>query len=179
MNRGNVYHQYPYGWYWFCAKILGIQRCNLVRVPIYMLFMLVIRSTFAEYPLEESAYPVIENEPNVTTSIKNEEAGGKCVNLILEDTYTIDNQQLPDSKQGLRTVKISRNTGDTGRHFSQIFIGAVINTVRDFDQNTVVNIFATTNPMNTKHIASRAFALADRGNIQNLFVFQQNNSDGR
>ena len=179
MNRGNVYHQYPYWWYWFCAKILGIRRCNLVRVPIYMQFKLVIRSTFSDYPLEESAYPVVENESSVTTSVKNEEANGHYINLVLEDTYTIEEKQIPDSKQGLRTVKISRGTGDTGRHFSQKFIEAVINAVRDFDQDTVVNIFATTNPMNTKHIASRAFALADRGNVKNLYVFQQNNSDGR
>ena len=36
MNRKRVYHDYSYAWYWFCAKILGIKKCDLVLVPIYM-----------------------------------------------------------------------------------------------------------------------------------------------
>ncbi len=180
MNRGNAYHQYPYAWYWFCANILGIRKCNLVRVPIFMQFKLVIRGTFVDYPLEETAYPPVENEDDTSTNVENGEAGGQEVNLILEDTYTINNKQIPESKRSLRTIKISRNDGnDKGRHFSQKYIDAVINTVRDLDQNTVVNVYATTNPMNTKHIASRAFALADRGNIQHLYVFQQQSSGDR
>ena len=178
MNRKNIYHKYAYGWYWFCSKILGIQKCNLVRVPIYMQFMLVIRGTFADYPLDESAYPVVENES--ATSTINSEVHEKEMNLILEDTYLVDFKQIPKMKQGLRTIKVSRNDGkDKGRHFSQKYIEAVINTVRNLDNDSIVNIFATTNPMNTKHIASRAFALADRGNVQHLYVYQQKSSDDR
>lgn len=179
MNRSNVYHQYPYGWYLVCAKILGIRKCNLIRVPIYMQFMLVIRGTFSEYPLDESEYPIIDNESSAITSMTNTEADNKNINLILEDTYSVNNKQIPKTKQGLKTITISRNAGDKERHFSQKFIETVINTVRNLDQNTIVNIYATTNPMNTKHIASRAFALADRGNIQHLYVFQQKKTDGR
>lgn len=180
MNRGNTYHQYPYVWYWFCANILGIRKCNLVRVPIFMQFILVIRGTFANYPLEEMAYPIIENESNPSIDVIHTTADGQEINLILEDTYVIDSQQIPKLKQGLKTIKISRNDGiHKGRHFSQKFIDAVIDTVRNLEQNTIVNIYATTNPMNTKHIASRAFALADRGNIQHLYVFQQQSSGNR
>ena len=178
MNRSNVYHEYAYGWYLFCSKILGIQKCNLERVPIYMQFMLVIRATFADYPLDESAYPVVENESDAITSTINSDVREKELNLILEDTYLVDSHQIPKAKQGLKTIKVSRNNGkDKGRHFSQKYIDAVINTVRNMDQDSIVNIFATTNPMNTKHIASRAFALADRGNVQHLYVYQQKNSD--
>ena len=180
MNRSNVYHKYVYGWYWFCAKVLGIQKCNLERVPIYMQFKLVIRGTFADYPLDESAYPVVENESDVSISTINLEVCDKEINLILEDTYLVDSQQIPKTKRGLRTIKISRNDGkDKGRYFSQKYIEAVINAVRNLDQDSVVNIFATTNPMNTKHIASRTFALADRGNVQHLYVYQQNNFGNR
>ena len=180
MNRGNAYHQYPYAWYWFCANILGIRKCNLVRVPIYMQFKLVIKGTFTDYPLDESAYPVAENEADACTSVINEEVHDKEVNLILEDTYCVEPQQISRIKQELRTMKVSRNNdSNKERHFSQKFIDAVINTVRDLDQNSIVNIYATTNPMNTKHIASRAVALADRGNIQHLYVYQQKNSDDR
>ena len=39
-NTKNVYHDYSYIWYWFCAKILGYKKCNLKLVPIYMQFKL-------------------------------------------------------------------------------------------------------------------------------------------
>ncbi len=40
MNTVKSYHDYSYGWYWFCAKILGIKQCNLAYVPIHMQFKL-------------------------------------------------------------------------------------------------------------------------------------------
>ncbi len=180
MNRGNAYHQYPYWWYWLCAKILGIRKCNLVRVPIYMQFKLVIRGTFPEYPLDEASYPAAENESKTKIVVNNSDADKKEINLILEDSYAIDTRQIPKEKLGLRTIKISRNDGNCqGRHFSQQYIETVINTIREMEKGAVVNIFATTNPMNTWHIASRAFALADRGNLEHLYVFQQKNSTER
>jgi len=180
MNKRNVYHDYCYVWYWFCAKVLGIKKCNLVHVPIYMQFKLVIRGTFDEFPLDEDEFPIMDNEPECNVLIINEDAYGDEINLILEDTYAIKEIQIPKTKRGLYTIKISRNNGTTnGRHFSQKFIEATINAVRGIRQVTVINIFATTNPMNTKHIAKRVFALGGRGNVEHICVFQQAGSDKR
>lgn len=33
MCNKNIYHDYSYFWFCFCAKILGINKCNLVLVP--------------------------------------------------------------------------------------------------------------------------------------------------
>ena len=99
------------------------------------------------------------------------------INILLEDTYPIKNEQIPISKRNLLTIKISRNDGTTrGRHFSQNFIETTINTVRTLDTIKEVNLYATTNPLNTMHIAKRVFSVADRGNIKHLYVFQQNNA---
>ena len=48
-NKGNEYKNYPYFWYWMCSKILGYTECNLILVPIYMQFKLIIRDTFYKY----------------------------------------------------------------------------------------------------------------------------------
>lgn len=179
MNESNIYHSYSYGWYWFCSKILGIKQCNLVLVPIYMQFKLIIRKTFKEFPLNENEYPIIDNE---TINIKksNTSESQNKVNLILEDTYSIDDKQIPPLKQNLFTIKISRNNGKSyGRHFNEKFIEETINVVRGLQSVSEMNIYATTNPLNTKHIAQRVFALADRGNIEHLYVFQQDNSGAR
>lgn len=179
MNRKRVYHDYCYAWYWFCAKILGIKSCDLVLVPIHMQFKLVIRATFQEYPLDETEYPVVENESDSKVSETNQEEPTREINLVLEDTYAIEVRQIPKSKQGYRTIKISRNSGaDNSRHFSQKYIEAIIKCVRGLKGKVSVNVYATTNPMNTKHIAKRAFGLGERGNVEHLYVFQQG-KDGR
>lgn len=179
MNRKRVYHDYSYAWYWFCAKVLGIKSCDLVLVPICMQFKLIIRATFSEYPLEENEYPEEENEAEITISEQNHEKSNEEINLILEDTYVIEAWQIPKSKQAYRTIKISRNNGsDSSRHFSQKYINGIINCVRDLKGKVTINVYATTNPLNTKHIAKRAFGLGERGNIKHLYVFQQS-KDGR
>ena len=74
---------------------------------------------------------------------------------------------------------MSRNIGtDNTRHFSQKYIDTIINCVRGIKGKTTIYIYATTNPMNTKHIAKRAFGSGERINIEHLFVFQQE-KDGR
>lgn len=179
MNRKRVYHDYCYAWYWFCAKILGIKSCDLVLVPIHMQFKLVIRATFQEYPLDETEYPVVENESDSKVLETNQEDPTREINLVLEDTYEIEARQIPKSKQGYRTIKISRNSGaDSSRHFSQKYIEAIIKCIRDLKGKVSVNVYATTNSMNTKHIAKRAFGLGERGNVEHLYVFQQS-KDGR
>ena len=172
MNESNRYHDYPYSWYWYCSKILGIMKCNLVLVPIYMQFLLVIRNTFAEYPLHEEDYPIIESERS-SVSVINQNASESEINLILEDTYPI--VDIPATKRQLKTIKILRSDSDNcGRHFSEQFIEEIINAVRKENEDITINIFATTNPMNTLNIARRVFMTANRANVKHLYVFQQN-----
>lgn len=180
MNRRNIYHRYPYMWYYFCAKVLGIKKCSLILVPIYLQFKLVIHNVFEEFPLDDCDYPVLENEGNCAVIKYNFSNEYNEVNLMLEDTYPLEITQLPDNKNNLPTIKISRNDGcDVGRHFSNKFVDSVINVVRAFPDGVQVNIYATTNPMNTMNIARRAFRMATRGNIKHLFVYQQMSSGNR
>lgn len=179
MNRMRVYHDYSYTWYWVCAKILGITSCDLVLVPIYMQFKLVIRATFSEYPLDGTEYPVAENESESKVSELNHKKTKGEINLVLEDTYIIEERQLPKSKREHRTIKISRNSSaDNSRHFSQKFIDEIIKCVRGLKGKVTINVYATTNLINTKYIAKRAFGLGERGNVKHLYVFQQS-KDGR
>ena len=174
MNRDtNIYHDYPYFWYLYCAKILGIKKCNLINVPIYMQMRLVIHQIFDEYPLNDNEYPADENE--VVSVIKeNEKNKGLECNLILEDTYPLEEIQIPRTMRKLYTVKVSRHTnGDFGRHYSEEFVSKIINEVRNLPNGITLNVFATTNPKNTMNIARQVFAQAERGNISHLYVYQQ------
>lgn len=82
-NTKNVYHDYPYMWYWICAKILGYTKCNLKRVPIYLEFKLVLEDTFSKYDVgTEDDYPKIENE-EIEIYKKNWNPGSQEINLIV------------------------------------------------------------------------------------------------
>ena len=49
-----------------------------------------------------------------------------------------------------------------------------MNEVRNLPSNIKkANVFATTNPQNTMNIASSAFKLGERGNLDKVIVFQQ------
>lgn len=178
MNNSNVYHDYPFFWYWFCARILGIKKCNLILVPIYMQFKLVIEDIFDEYPLDEDDFPVIKDEADSDVKkIKiNVDMELSEMNLILEDTYIIESKQIPFSKKDLPTIKISRNINNNHtRHFSPKFIQKISEEIRKLPQINRINIYATTNPMNTLRIIRTVFKMADRGNIDHIFVYQQEN----
>lgn len=100
--------------------------------------------------------------------------------MILEDTYPIKTNQLPQNKKNLPTIKISRNDGvKFERRFSDDFINSVINEIRKFPSDNTINIFATTNPKNTIHIVKRVFVTGGRGNTKHLFVFQQDSKGNR
>lgn len=178
MNNSNVYHDYPFFWYWFCARILGIKKCNLILVPIYMQFKLVIEDIFDEYPLDEDDFPVIKDEADSDVKkIKiNVDMELSEMNLILEDTYVIESKQIPFSKKDLPTIKISRNINNNHtRHFSPKFIQKISEEIRKLPQINRINIYATTNPMNRLRIIRTVFKMADRGNIDHIFVYQQEN----
>ena len=176
MNNSNVYHDYPFFWYWFCARILGIKKCNLILVPIYMQFKLVIEDIFDEYPLDEDDFPVIKDEADSDVEEINMDMELSEMNLILEDTYVIESRQIPFSKKDLPTIKISRNINNNHtRHFSPKFIQKISEEIRKLPQINRINIYATTNPMNTLRIIRTTFKMEDRGNIDHIFVYQQKN----
>ena len=137
-NRGNYYKQYRYGWYRICSKILGYSECNLIQVPIYMQFKLVLNDTFDKYNCGE-----FDKKENDTISV---------------------------SKSNFSR----NNTNDVNRYDSPELVRCVVNEVRSLNNNIKkVNVYATTNPLNTKNIASSAFKLGGRDNFNEVRVFQQ------
>ncbi|MFR5684675.1 MAG: hypothetical protein ACLUD1_11680 [Clostridia bacterium] len=180
-NTQNVYHNYPYLWYCFCAKILGYKKCNLKLVPIFTQFKLVLNDTFPEYYVgTDEDYPVIENE-HIDIQKKNYNQVSEEVNLILADTYPIDiRQQIPINKRRLSTIIIERDRPDVSRYYSPQFVAKIVDEVRRLPSNVKdINVYATTNPKHTLKIARDAFKLAERGNIEKLVVFQQEKKGNR
>lgn len=171
-NKGNEYKDYPYGWYWICSKILGYSECSLILVPLYMQFKLVLRDTFEKYYCGE--YPKKEADEIEIKKI-NLEQGFDEINLMIADTYKLSEKQLPSLKAGKPTIIISRdNKEDYNRYDSPELVQTVVNIVRGLPVDVkMVNIYAATNPLNTKIIVQDAFKLGGRDNINCIIVFQQ------
>lgn len=171
-NRGNYYKQYRYGWYQICSKILGYSECNLIQVPIYMQFKLVLNDTFDKYNCGE-----FDKKENDTISVSKSNFSHETdeVNVMISDTYPLSLSQLPEIKKNIPTLLISRNnTNDVNRYDSPELVRCVVNEVRSLNNNIKkVNVYATTNPLNTKNIASSAFKLGGRDNFNEVRVFQQ------
>lgn len=178
-NKGNVYHNYPYIWFFVGSKILGYGKCTLKLVPIYLQFKLVLKDTFDEYLIgSDEDYPKIENE---TIEVKKDNMPVQFdeVNLVFSDTYLVKQNQLPINKKSLPTIFILRDNNDNNRYYSDMFIKKIVQEVRNLPEDININIFATTNPKHTKCIVEQAFKLADRGNINKLYVFKQESTANR
>ena len=180
MNRVNTYHSYPYWWFWFSAKVLNIRKCNLKKVPQYMQTKIVVNELFDDFPIDDNDYP--EDNAEVKLERKNFRNGNipKEINLVIEDTYPIEYRQLPRLKASLPTIRVYRERGnDLSRHYSPELIKTVSSELRQLPEGITVNIFATLNPKNMLYIARNALAMAERGNVKHLYVFQQKSIDGR
>lgn len=179
-EAGNEYYNYSYEWYWFCSKILGYQKCSLIRVPIFMQYKLLINQVFHEYDFgSENDYRHIDNEH---IKIITKDGSGDTVNLVLADTYPIPAALLPGIVSDFKTILITReNTGDGSRYISEEFCNQVQAKVYQLVQSgcKTINVFPTTNVVHNIRIVKSAFMKGGRGDIKHLYVFEQpNSSDG-
>lgn len=177
-NKGDEYKNYPYFWYWICAKVLGYSECNLILVPIYMQFKLVFRDTFCRYycgELDKRQDDTISVQKTNFSNTSNE------VNVIISDTYPLQEGQIPMGKRSKPTIFISRdNETDHNRYDSPELVRNIVNEVRNLPVNIEkINIYATTNPYNTKKIVQNAFKLGERSGIDLITVFQQERTGNR
>lgn len=179
-NRGNIYHNKPYWWYWLCSKILGYEKCNLILVPIYTQYKLILRDTFEEYPFEESLFPQKECQINVERKINETNDTSKDINLIIQDTYPIFDNQIPSNFKPNTTISVKRSCLRFGeRVYSKELVDSIVQEIRELNDDITLNIFSTTNPKNTFEIVKKAISLAERGNVKHVNVFQQNRDGER
>ncbi|MGO3751512.1 MAG: hypothetical protein ACTJGH_01945 [Peptoniphilaceae bacterium] len=177
LNKGNLYHDHSYIWFWLCSKILGYENCNLILVPIHMQIKLVVRDTVTNFLIDDDMFP--EGNNKVFKSIDNKEYEPNNINLILEDTYFIRTGQIKEFDLDKYTIRISREIENEGtRSYSSAFVDEVVASLRELPENTEDNIFSTINPKHSFEISKKGIALANRENLKHLFVYQQENEFG-
>ncbi|MCQ2524457.1 MAG: hypothetical protein MJ123_08960 [Lachnospiraceae bacterium] len=179
LNKGNYYHEHLYLGYLFCAKILGYKECNIVRMPIYMQFKLLINDTFNKYSVgTEDDYNTVEDDSIEIRGVSDSYTSS--VNLVLADTYPISRGMLPASTSNLSTIWIVRNDSKRMvRTYSKKFCNTVREIVSGLPNNVeTIHLFSTLNPKHSLWIANNVFKLAGRCQVKALKVFPQSYKNG-
>ncbi|MCH3951195.1 MAG: hypothetical protein LKE33_09725 [Acidaminococcus sp.] len=181
LNTKNFYHDYPLWWYRVCRWLFGIKSCDLRNVPIYLQYKLVLNHVFEHYYINDELFPLDETLPKFTKP-KELALSSNCreFNLVLEETYGIRVNQLPENKRDVPTIWLSVFSGRViGRRYHSKLVDDVLEAVQQLPVGSRLNVFATTNPKTNLCIAQSASAMRGRSNLAKLFVYQQSSNQSR
>lgn len=179
-KKSDLYYDYCYFTFWCASKILGYKKVQLVGVPLHMQFKLVIRGTFDEIiadTFEEHYIPVEESEDKLKIKIKNKELSKKEINLFIEDTYPISNEELPDCKRNLPKICIkSRGTPGVRKKDDKLIsdVKRAMYNIQKYKYQ-VINVYSTANPVNNLNIINSSFRFFGRTENIQVFVMQKSN----
>lgn len=177
--RGNLYGSNNY-WIYRLAKFLGFSKISLKRKPYYAMFKIVMNGDFDLIDLakeNENLSSEIKIDVNYNNFHKDVKNNLKECNLIIADTYDINQTQLPESKQGKDTIKIER----IGHRGTRISSDELVNKTREAiltinATGAKINLFLTTSTYNTYEIIEQCFMVGKRDEM-NVTVFQQDTKD--
>lgn len=176
LNMGNHYHNHTYVYYWMCSNILGYKTCSLILVPVFMQIKLILKDTFSNFYYGEDSVYAEDTENRISITKKNfENKENELINIVISDTYLIEEERLPHLYNSNPTIFIIRekiNDSKT-RVFSKALIDEINNQICSLQGEVKINLFATMNPKNTYYMTKLLFKKANRTNITRLTVFTQ------
>lgn len=174
-NDGHsVYLHNCYKRLWIAANLLGYRKLQLIGVSIPMQFELINNGVFSEFISESSVVQYDEFQGEIIVEYLIENKKNKVVNLLVCDTYDIPIEKLAPDYLENTTVKISSQRNYSGNRYNNPLL---VSTVREEVQKIVntyneVNLFMTTNPLNTQGIVGKAFLTLDRSGFDKVSVIQ-------
>ena len=178
-NDGHsVYLHNCYKRLWIAANILGYRKLQLIGVSIPMQFELINNGVFSEFISESSVVQYDEFKGEIIVEYLIENKKNKVVNLLVCDTYDIPIEKLAPDYLENTTVKISSQRNYSGNRYNNPLL---VSTVREEVQKIVntyneVNLFMTTNPLNTQGIVGKAFLTLDRLGFDKVSVIQMDDT---
>lgn len=178
-NDGHsVYLHNCYKRLWIAANLLGYRKLQLIGVSIPMQFELINNGVFSEFISESSVVQYDEFKGEIIVEYLIENKKNKVVNLLVCDTYDIPIEKLEPDYLENTTVKISSQRNYSGNRYNNPLL---VSTVREEVQKIVntyneVNLFMTTNPLNTQGIVGKAFLTLDRSGFDKVSVIQMDDT---
>lgn len=155
-KNGYFYIDIPYHILYLLSFITGYKCIETVNVPIWMQFLIYKSSywnisTGSQLDSKKDAVSVVE----INHKVNDDE-----INVILEDTYRVIDK-IPDGLKKIHTnLIVSRSMKHEGNiSLNEEFVGKSISKLNRLykSEYTVINIFASTNPVHTKRIVDGVF----------------------
>lgn len=175
--NSNYYYNYYYIIFWIASNILGYEKIQLAGLPMHIQFKIVLRATF---PLiipdsYENHYDKNDSLDNILTKYSNfdtEETG--AANIIISDTYYIEDKEIDSTYQSLPTVRVSSSLKDR-RYINNELVQKTREAVELLRRKgfTEINIFSTANPQNNLNIINSSFRFFGRFVNSKIYVFQK------
>lgn len=177
-SNGNIYYNFGYPLFWVSANILGYEKIQLAGIPLYLQYKLVLRGTFPKIIPDfwENHYDTNEGLDNVTHDCSKIESVSKEVNLIISDTYFINNEEICVRYRDLPTIRISSKLNNS-RYLNKELVQKTREMMQLISSKgyTEINVFSTANPQNNLNIINSSFRFFDRFSDAKVYVMQKDN----
>lgn len=175
--NGDVYGNVPFFFY-YIAKYLGYKKISMIRKPYDIQFKILKKGLFDvldDEIVEDNDVKAYTNKEEFNYSNNLREC-----NLVIQDTYPISKEQLPESKRKFDTIWIKREKSKIGtRVYSPNLINEVAESVALIQETgATINLYLTTNTKNTEKIIKEIFMKGNRSKYD-IRIFLQKADEGR
>lgn len=167
-----VYGNIPYVIYSFAAVFMRIKYINLKLKPIPLQFKILNNAHL--FNIEE--IKTIENKDVEYIKSKNK-CSSKVINLVIADTYSFNNMELPNSVKNNLTYIIERKDKTTQRkRYNSKKLIDLVNDIIEENKNGIneYNLFLFTNPETNKLLYNDVFNTSSDHFKLNLYNFNNN-----
>lgn len=173
----SVYLHDCYKRLWIANNILGYKKLQLIGISLPLQFEVIMNETFPEYIAESSITQYEEFDGEITAEwLNNIEQDSKILNVLICDTYDISLGSLEVRFASYPALKISSSLTHTKlRYNNPKLVRAVREEMQKIDKKfDELNLFLTTNPLNSQKIIGGSFTAMDRSGFKKITVVQMN-----
>ena len=170
-NNSNIYYDINYASFWIAAKVLGYTKVSLMNVPIYLHYIICFKGDFQNVEYIDTE----EIDKPVSVKITNDNRQGKTINILIKDTYDIEDRMLPKEVVNSPMIIIDNYINTDGQRLYNKNLQKKKKKQIDYYSRfyTKVNIFATTNTQTSKAIIDYCFKNAGRTGFNEVYVYKQ------
>lgn len=170
-QNGCFYIDIPYQILYLLSFVTGYKSIETVNVPIWMQF-LIYKSPYWNI---STGNQLDSKKDSVSIIESNHKVNDDEINVILEDTYRIIDK-IPDRLKKIhKNLIVSRSMEYEGNaSLNEEFVDKSVAKLNRFykSEYTVINIFASTNPVHTKKIVDGVFKKNIREKHVTVNVYQ-------
>lgn len=161
----------------YVARVFGFKKINPVNIPIWIQAKIILKTNFQF--IEKNLDNNNEEGKVVKFNIVNS-SNTKEFNFIIEDTYKIRNDDLPQEKIKLPTVKVQRGHFSSGYHLYNEWL--IEQCSKEIDNIIThggkrMNFFCSTNPKHTFAIFDNLLARIVRETDIKIYIYQPTQTD--